>query len=256
MLVASLKSLARLALHSVARTALRLRAERYLAIPSTVTLVLAPHQDDEILGCGGLLAAKRLVASPVHVAFLTDGSASHRNHPTITPAALAKLRAAEAHAALRKLGVERPAIHFLGAPDGRLDRLTSEEIASLSSRLSDLFTVIRPDEIILPYRHDGSTEHEAAFRLVAACLRASGHTPRVLEFPVWSWWNPLILLRTLHRIRRVSCHRYRGYGFLKRAALSAYATQVAPTPPWSQPLLSRQFTRAFTSTEEEFFFEL
>jgi LmbE family N-acetylglucosaminyl deacetylase len=252
----ALKSLARQALRSVARTALSLRADRYLATPETVTLVLAPHQDDETLGCGGLLATKRLVAAPVHVAFLTDGSASHRDHPTLTPTSLVQLRTAEAHAALRQLGVECPAIHFLGAPDSRLDRLNAEESTALSAQLTQLLNRLRPDEIFLPYRHDGSTEHEAAFRLVADCLRASGQTPRLLEFPVWCWWNPLLLLRTLHRIRRISCHRFNGYGFLKTAALTAYATQVAPTPPWPQPLLSREFTRAFTDTEEEFFFEL
>lgn len=256
MSLAPFKSPARLVLRSLVRTALRLRAERYVAPPESVTLVLAPHQDDETLGCGGLLATKRLVASPVHVAFLTDGSASHRGHPTLTPATLAELRAAEARIALRQLGVERPAIHFLGAPDGRLDRLTAEESASLSSQLGQLLARVRPDEIFLPYRHDGSTEHEAAFRLVAAALRASGQSPRILEFPVWCWWNPLLLLRTLPRIRRVSCHRFSGYGFLKTTALAAYASQVAPTPPWPQPLLSREFTRAFTATEEEFFFEL
>lgn len=253
---AALKSIVRLVLRSLIRTWLRVRATDYAAPPASVTLVLAPHQDDETLGCGGLLASKRFVASPVHVAFLTDGSASHRGHPSLSPAALTDLRVSEAHVALRQLGVERPAIHFLGAPDGRLDRLTPAESATFTARLGELLARLRPDEIFLPYRHDGSTEHEAAFRLVTTCLRTGGLTPRILEFPVWSWWNPRLLIRTLHRVRRVSRHRFSGYGFLKTGALAAYASQVAPTPPWPEPLLSLAFTRAFTQTEEEFFFEL
>ena len=256
MSVASLKSFARRALRALLRGVLRLRAEPYTAAPQAVTLVLAPHQDDEILGCGGLLATKRLVGSPVHVAFLTDGAASHPDHPALAPVALAKLRTTEARAALRQLGVETSAIHFLGAPDGRLDRLTSAESTAHSLQLTELLARIRPDEIFLPYRHDGSTEHEAAFLLVATALLASGQSPRVFEFPVWSWWNPLLLLRTLHRVRRVSCHRFSGYGFMKTAALAAYASQVASTPPWSHAVLSHEFTRAFTSSEEEFFLEL
>src|SRR5262245_24685447 len=41
-------------------------------------LVLAPHPDDESLGCGGLIAACQAQGHPVHVLVLTDGAGSHR----------------------------------------------------------------------------------------------------------------------------------------------------------------------------------
>ena len=41
-------------------------------------LVVAPHQDDETLGCGGLIARKRYEGLPVHVVFITDGSATFK----------------------------------------------------------------------------------------------------------------------------------------------------------------------------------
>jgi LmbE family N-acetylglucosaminyl deacetylase len=254
------KHLARVTLRQIVRALLSLRAQDYVISPETVTLVVAPHQDDETLGCGGLIAAKRLVASPVHVVYLTDGAASHTGHPTLTPAALAGRRVTEARAALRRLGVEQAAIHFLGAPDGRLDRLdrldrlADEERSALVTRLAQLIKAIRPAEILLPFRHDGSSEHEAAFRLFAASLAQSGHSARVLEFPVWCWWNPRLLLRALGRIRRVSRYRFYGYGFLKAAALAEYGSQIRATPPWTSPLLSADFVAAF-SVEEEFFFE-
>src|SRR4051812_37624433 len=48
-----------------------------------VTIVFAPHQDDEALGCGAVIARKRNDGGAVHVVFLTDGSASHPHHPLV-----------------------------------------------------------------------------------------------------------------------------------------------------------------------------
>src|SRR5580704_16937481 len=42
-------------------------------------LVLAPHPDDESLGCGGLIADCQARGQPVYVLILTDGAGSHRN---------------------------------------------------------------------------------------------------------------------------------------------------------------------------------
>lgn len=251
---ATLKNFARRVLHDLTRRILRVRSHAYTAPVESVTLVLAPHPDDEALGCGGLIFTKRLVASPVHVAYVTDGAASHPQHPTLPPERLASLRAGEARAALRLLGVETPAIHFLNAPDGRLNRLTPAESSDLTRRLTALLREIRPDEIFLPFRHDGSSEHEAAFLLFAASLRASGVPSRVFEFPVWSWWSPRLLLPRVFGLRRVWRLDFQGYEPLKQRALAMYRTQTEPTPPWTQPQLSAEFLSFFASSEE-FFFE-
>lgn len=254
LLLPAVKLRLRLALGSVVRCALRLRSHDYSAPVGSVTLILSPHQDDETLGCGGLIACKRLDAQPLHVAFLTDGRASHRDHPSITPDHLAALRATEARAALRLLGVETPAIHFLGAPDGELSHLTPAHFAAVSAQLAILLASVRPDEVFLPFRRDGSSEHEAAFRIFAHALQSTSCRPRVYEFPVWSWWNPLLLVLPVFSLRRVTRFRFAGYAFLKERALAAYRSQIAPTPPWTYSVLPAGFVRCFHSSEE-FFFE-
>lgn len=91
-----LKRALRRTLATVLRFALRPCAHDYSSRPGSVTLVLAPHRDDESLGCGGLIAGKRLAAQPVHVAFSTAGAASLLGHPTVSPADLAHRRTDEA----------------------------------------------------------------------------------------------------------------------------------------------------------------
>ena len=59
-------------------------------------LILAPHPDDESLGCGGLIAACCAAARPPLVVILTDGSQSHPQSNLHSPPKLAALREAEA----------------------------------------------------------------------------------------------------------------------------------------------------------------
>src|SRR5947208_6372296 len=82
-------------------------------------VVFSPHPDDETLGCGGTIIRRRLLGADVSVVFMTDGSASHRR---LMPALdLTALRAREARAACRILGVNEQSISFLNFEDGQLE---------------------------------------------------------------------------------------------------------------------------------------
>jgi len=251
----ALRLLLRRMLSRCLRLALRLRSQPYPVDQDTVALVIAPHPDDETLGCGGLLFRKRAEGVAVCVAYVTDGSASHPGHPTLTPGALAALRQTEARHAMDRIGVESTGLRFLGARDGTLAHLDRPSADELVLRIAALLRQVQPDEIFLPCRHDGSSEHDATFGFVRRALEQAGLRPRILEFPVWSWWNPRLLLRPLITSRRVWRMDFRGYGTLKRRALDAYASQIAAIPPSTQPLLTPDFI-SFFSSSEEFFFEM
>ncbi len=241
--------------NACSRMALRLRAKSYTSEGEPVTLIVSPHQDDDVLGCGGLIARKRLDGYPVHVAYITDGSASHKAHPALTPAAVTHLRNTEARAALRKLGVETPAIHFLGAQDGTLAHLSPDQAAVVVRQLREVIDRVRPDEIFTPCRKDGSSEHEASFGLLTLALGAGPRHARLYEYPVWSWWNPVLLVRPYFTSRRVVSFNFKGYGFLKQAALACHRSQFEPTPPWTKPVIAPDFTALFAG-DEEFYFEI
>jgi LmbE family N-acetylglucosaminyl deacetylase len=235
----------------VAAALLRQRSRPYVLRPGGA-LVIAPHPDDETLGCGGLLAAKAQAGHEVRVVFVTDGSGSHPRHPLLQPEELARLRRAEALAALGELGVPAAHAHFLEAGDGSLGRLDPGAAAELTRRIGDLIRAFGPAEVLTTWEKDGSTEHAAAARLTREALAAAGGG-RLLEYPIWAWWNPLRLRR---RLVRGADNLFLPLGPLlpvKRRALARHRSQAEPTPPWTEAVLPGAISRACCGPAEFYF---
>jgi LmbE family N-acetylglucosaminyl deacetylase len=234
------------------RSLLRLWGRCYV-FKDGVTVVFAPHQDDETIGCGGLIARKRHEGLPVHVVFITDGSLSHPEHPELTPADIAALRRTEAFQALAILGVESSAVHFLDERDGSLKNLSPTNRDALVGKLAALLDDIRPDEIFLPCHHDGSDEHTATFTCIRDALRRSPRQPKVWQYPVWAWWKPHFLLKNL--ILSGAAHRLPMEDFqpLKFRALACYRSQAQPTSPWKASVLPTELQAPSEFAEEYFF---
>src|SRR6056297_786499 len=102
---------------------------------SGTCLIIAPHCDDELLACGGIIQHVMENNLEVRVIFLTNGDgfrwAAIRNfkRPYITAQKfkiLGKIRQKEAIACADCLGLKRGNIYFLGYPDGGLRYLWSE----------------------------------------------------------------------------------------------------------------------------------
>jgi N-acetylglucosamine malate deacetylase 1 len=216
-------------------------------------VVIAPHQDDETLACGGLIARKRNEGLPVHIIFITDGAASHPHHPRLDSTAIAALRVQEAMQAIAILGVERTAVHFLNEPDGTLKTITPERREQLVVRLTELLRTIRPAEVFLPCRTDGSSEHDATFGFVLDATERAHLEPDVWQYPVWSWWNPVLLVRQW--FDTADCRRLpvEDYLLAKRDAIDCYRSQITPLPPDTSPALPPDLVAIFNSNTEYFF---
>ena len=142
-------------------------------------LVLAPHPDDESLGCGALLAMA--FAGPgAHVACLTNGAGSHPGSRAVPPAHLAAIRRAELEAALARLGGTAGDASFLGTPDGGLG--TGEDLVeALAARTGDAGLLLAPSPL------DPHCDHVAGAVLGRAVAKAAGL--RLAFYPVWSRWH-------------------------------------------------------------------
>ena len=235
---------------SIASMILRMRSSRLSADMPTSVLVIAPHPDDETFGCGGTVSVMVRTGVVLHVAFLTDGSASHPNHPVVTPNEVAALRMAEARLATGILGVAWDRVTFLGAQDGALARLCGDSLLRIVHAIAALISQLKPEAILLPCRDDGSSEHDAAFRFVCTALEKADLRPRILEFPVWSWWNPFMILKSLRMCRKVWRVDLGNARDIKARAMASYVSQTLPIPPDTRAALPSGFESMFHGPEE------
>lgn len=150
-------------------------------------LVLAPHPDDESLGCGGLIAEACARGLAPVVVVLTDGAMSHptsRSHP---PHKLRALRRAEAREAVAALGLGSERLHFLDIPDGRAPR-EGPDMEAAAARVADLARAHNAGTILASWEHDPHADHVAAQAIARAAARLVG--ARVVSYPVWGWALP------------------------------------------------------------------
>ncbi|BAC90990.1 PIG-L deacetylase family protein [Gloeobacter violaceus] len=152
------------------------------------TLVVAPHPDDESLGCGGTIALLRRLGLPVRVLVVSDGTRSHPNSRRYPPAALRALREAEARAALAVLGVAPAAVTFLGLKDGAVPFEGDADFADALGRCRRYLAQLEPVRtVVLPWRRDPHPDHRAVWNLMHRASDGFTAFARSLEYPIWLW---------------------------------------------------------------------
>ncbi|RZJ02563.1 MAG: PIG-L family deacetylase [Brevundimonas sp.] len=156
-----------------------------LTLPARRLLVVAPHPDDESLGCGGLIHAFVRDGRAVTVAFVTDGGASHPGSLAWSRRRLAARRRDEALDALQALGLSRADGLFLDLPDSDMPAPGSAADRVACDRLAALVRAFDPDLTLLPWRRDPHRDHRDAWRLGRVALAATGSSSGVLEYAVW-----------------------------------------------------------------------
>jgi LmbE family N-acetylglucosaminyl deacetylase len=141
-------------------------------------LVVAPHPDDESIGCGGAVCLHRRRGEPVHLAFLTSGERGIDGTP---PETVRSVREAEARRAAAVLDVGR--VDFLHLPDlGLLDA-----VEPAARRLAAVLRASPPGIIYLPHPAEAHPDHQAALPIVrAAVALAGGGPPELRTYEVWT----------------------------------------------------------------------
>lgn len=159
--------------------------EANLPIDPGPAIVLAPHPDDESIGCGGLIALMRKQGTPVSVLLLSDGTMSHAHSRRWPRQARAALRLSEFHAALGELGADPACSHAFGWADGALPDSAASGFEAAVDALVDCFESRAPATLILPWRRDPHPDHRAASALGRAANALVAKPARVLEYQVW-----------------------------------------------------------------------
>jgi len=177
--------------------------------PGDRILILAPHPDDEVIACAGVVQKALAQNLPLKVVFLTHGDnnqwsfAVYRKRPVLSPRAvrtMGEIRRAEALAAADILGVRRDNLVFLGYPDfrtieiwsrhwgeapacrGMLNRARAVPYADafrpgaphkgeeIIRDLRAIFTDFRPTQIFVSHPADHNGDHRALYLFTRVAL--------------------------------------------------------------------------------------
>jgi LmbE family N-acetylglucosaminyl deacetylase len=208
-------------------------------------LVLAPHPDDETLGCGATIMRKLDAGSAVHIAVVTDGA-------TWPPQRSAQeniaTRSAELHAATGILGVNPNSVSQLGLPETNLHQVEEQ----LLDAVSDMVAAHRPDEVFATSEADPHQDHAALASAVRRVLTGTG--TRLLAYPIWQWERPRRWLRTWSGGGRPEVVRTDGYVSRKQRAIAVYRSQLSTQAGGEFEVgLKPWFVRRFVGRFEMFF---
>lgn len=140
-------------------------------------LVIAPHPDDDAIGCGGSIVQHVRRGDTVHIVYVTSGE---HGSPVYEPSELAKIREDEATKGAQILGAQQTS--FLRQPDGNVGYSID-----LVNHFIQLIRTEKPDVLYLPHSADGHKDHQQTFQIVMEAVgRAQGNS-----FPEWGGkaWN-------------------------------------------------------------------
>jgi LmbE family N-acetylglucosaminyl deacetylase len=148
-------------------------------------LIVAPHPDDETLGCGGTLAKRVREGCRVTVVVVTDGRDLFRLsrwkiETDPTPAEASAMRKEETRCAVDILGGDRGAIRFLDVEDASLER----HVESVSETLAAIIREVAPDEIYVTSEHEEHPDHVAACAVVRSAMRKTRSGARLYRYVI------------------------------------------------------------------------
>ncbi|RCJ29970.1 LmbE family protein [Nostoc punctiforme NIES-2108] len=220
-----------------------------LSVNQKSAIIFSPHQDDETLGCGGLIALKREMEIPIKVIFLTDGQKSHTATPWIKPPDnLIQVRKQEATTALHILGVEVSDIHFFELTDSTLSYLTSEQSENTIKSIVELIQTFKPGEIYVPHRKDNHSDHECTYKFLKVAVEQSKIELEILQYSIWIFWlSPLFIKLRFSDLTGAYRLCINSVLEQKKRAVTVYKSQA--------PILPPRVIKSFLLNHHEIFFK-
>ena len=140
-------------------------------------LVIAPHPDDEVLGCGGTLARHVSSGDEVYLCVVTKAYPPDCSEDEI------KERKREVLKANEILGIKKT--YFLDFPTVKLDIVPQKE---LNDSIARVVNEVQPEAVYIPHRGDVNKDHRLVFDAVIVATRPKpgSSTRRVLSYETLS----------------------------------------------------------------------
>lgn len=139
-------------------------------------LVIAPHPDDEILGCGGTMAKRSKKGDEVYVCIITKGY-----EPNYTKKEIEKTRK-EDKIANDILGTKK--IYYLDVPTMNFENVNK---GKLSNDIKSIIDEVKPEEVYIPFHEDIHEEHKIISSCSLVALRPKyNNCKRIYEYETLS----------------------------------------------------------------------
>lgn len=182
-------------------------------------VIVAPHPDDESLGCGGLIAQACARGITAGLVVLSDGTGSHAGSLAYPAKRLRDLREEETRAAMREVGLDPGHIRFLRLADRFVP--ASGPVAEAAARATaEIAQACDAGTVAVTWRHDPHGDHQAA-AAIAALVPAILPGVKILAYPVWGWALPAdaevgdaprgirldISAHVIAKVRAIAAHR-------------------------------------------------
>ena len=195
------------------------------------TLIIAPHPDDEVLGCAGLIQRLVKEQEDVHVLIMTGGEASHTGCCNIEHNIIKSERRQLSKKALGELGVIEQHIYFLNFTDGDISFSDKEQVIQLRHYMEQ----INPTNILVPRSDEGWKDHIETNRLITSIAHEEDKYS-VYEYCVWFWfYYDWIINWKDSRILQLNSDEHQQ----KITSINTYLTPKAPCgKPWCGTLPS------------------
>jgi LmbE family N-acetylglucosaminyl deacetylase len=190
-------------------------------------LVVAPHADDETLGCGGTIARRAAEGHEVHVAVVTG----HGDEPhPLWPRTLWDRIRGEAARAMEALGVAAAHLHFEEVPAALV---ADHPVWRLNRTVGKIVEQIQPDVLYVPFPFDLHKDHREIFHALSVAWRpVTMHGKKIravycYEVQSETHWNAPYLEAgfTPNTWVDISAHLE-----TKLRALACYESQIRPFP--------------------------
>jgi LmbE family N-acetylglucosaminyl deacetylase len=183
-------------------------------------LVLAPHPDDEIFGCGGAIAGHVKAGVPVHVVVLTDGAGFGE----------VSTRMQESIAAAKVLGYAEP--EFWCLPDRGLSYSDG-----LAQRLANRILEVAADLVYAPSPWEIHPDHRQASLMAKEAVRRAGAPVRLAFYEVGAPLRPNVLVDITDSIEAKSAAMH---CFASQLIQQDYARQIGALNQYRSYTLGRE----------------
>ncbi len=148
-------------------------------------LVLSPHADDEVLGCGGSISKYSKKGYEINVLILTN---ANKGAPDVFSKKDIKNVRKEAKQANKIIGTKR--LYFEDLPALRLNQIPTYKISKI---IDSYIKKIQPEIIFLPSGNDIHEDHKIIFKAAKVSVRINKKTTikKILSYEVLSEteWN-------------------------------------------------------------------